>query len=589
MSQLEPLNQPQLSSQEMQFWLDKAVAWGQADSPDSRRDTCLHLGRLKGFLQLLLTHISSMSSTAETMKRLPSLGQVLGRLCWNPFVTADASSRKLLFQCLWGLYSEHPSNAVERKAKQWIQKTLCQLVTEEDDAALIKDMGVTPEEYHLRVLKKKVTMLQQKVRKSCTSLGDRTQRCSCDDIVATSEACIPLLTYPEATPLVGSLLQQPGTCARAVLSERFLDALSSAYSSRCLSLDEQAVVSLWCHDLSSLEEAVLRLLEAALTCTQSTPQVLKQQLAESLLPKACAQHCSIFLVVSDIFRSILKQTEGSDSVKIFIQIFISCFFRDLAQLQQMASVSLKAWFPLSPQSLLVPLLTLPSEMPQEAWRHHLNWLSGSLQRLTEEEEEADEGSSSSTRGHHTVFEAWFLLLQCAHWVQVAGQLLVTSGSEDCGPLLWLLTFYHHPTNRGHHRGLQLVRAREAWGHLQSLFMVEILPVDPLQPLVKLLTAQTQQPSLSPLLILNLLVNFAAFCQRSLNGSREILQAVVDRSSLVEEAVCVLRSLELRTNRESCSSDDADRVHLRIQALLNTLTNMHTVLSPAENQTHTHTH
>ncbi len=63
----------------------------------------------------------------------------------------------------------------------------------------------------------------------------------------------------------------------------------------------------------------------------------------------------------------------------------------------------------------------------------------------------------SCRGHHKVFEAWFLLVQCAHWVQVAVQLLVTSGPEDSGPLLWLLTFYHHPTNRGHHRALQLVR------------------------------------------------------------------------------------------------------------------------------------
>lgn len=63
----------------------------------------------------------------------------------------------------------------------------------------------------------------------------------------------------------------------------------------------------------------------------------------------------------------------------------------------------------------------------------------------------------SCRGHRKVFEAWFLLVQCAHWVQVAVQLLVTLGPDDCGPLLWLLTFYHHPTNRGHHRELQLVR------------------------------------------------------------------------------------------------------------------------------------
>lgn len=55
-------------------------------------------------------------------------------------------------------------------------------------------------------------------------------RCSCDSILATSEACVPLVTCPEAAPLIGVLLQQPAKCARASLSEDFLDALSSAYS-----------------------------------------------------------------------------------------------------------------------------------------------------------------------------------------------------------------------------------------------------------------------------------------------------------------------------------------------------------------------
>lgn len=38
-----------------------------------------------------------------------------------------------------------------------------------------------------------------------------------------------------------------------------------------------------------------------------------------------------------------------------------------------------------------------AEMPQEAWRDHLNWLSSSLQKLAEEEEEEDRDKSRSTR------------------------------------------------------------------------------------------------------------------------------------------------------------------------------------------------
>lgn len=53
---------PLLKVQEMQFWLDKAVAWGQADSPDTQKDASLHLSRLSNYLQQLLTHINDMVS-----------------------------------------------------------------------------------------------------------------------------------------------------------------------------------------------------------------------------------------------------------------------------------------------------------------------------------------------------------------------------------------------------------------------------------------------------------------------------------------------------------------------------------------------
>ena len=63
-SKLQPAVEPHilLNVQEMQFWLDKAVAWGQADSPHTQKDTCLHLNKLGNFLQQLLIHINSMVS-----------------------------------------------------------------------------------------------------------------------------------------------------------------------------------------------------------------------------------------------------------------------------------------------------------------------------------------------------------------------------------------------------------------------------------------------------------------------------------------------------------------------------------------------
>lgn len=216
----------------MQQWLDTVKAWGQADSPSNHKDICRHLQDLRDFLQQLLTYINSMTSTSEALKQLPLLGQFLGRACWIPHVTADATSRTLLFQCLWGMYSETPENAVETKANQWIRKILCQLATDEEDTAqtLMKHLGVPPAEYHLKVLRKLLARLQEHVGKSCALSCDMNISCLCNTIQATSEACIPLVTCPEASSLIGALLQRPFTSVKASLSEDFLIAVGSAYS-----------------------------------------------------------------------------------------------------------------------------------------------------------------------------------------------------------------------------------------------------------------------------------------------------------------------------------------------------------------------
>ena len=55
-----PGPEPQtVDAQEVQFWMEKAVE-GVEGSPEVQRDTCLHLGRLRDFLQGLLTHIHKM-------------------------------------------------------------------------------------------------------------------------------------------------------------------------------------------------------------------------------------------------------------------------------------------------------------------------------------------------------------------------------------------------------------------------------------------------------------------------------------------------------------------------------------------------
>ncbi|MEQ2261214.1 hypothetical protein XENORESO_007287, partial [Xenotaenia resolanae] len=112
-------------------------------------------------------------------------------------------------------------------------KVLCQLATEEEDSAapaLMKHLGVPAKEYHLKVLKRMVTLMQESIGKSQCSQSSRNQGCSCTSIQAVSEAWVPLIKCPETSPVIGALLQQPVNCIREGLSENVLDALHSAYS-----------------------------------------------------------------------------------------------------------------------------------------------------------------------------------------------------------------------------------------------------------------------------------------------------------------------------------------------------------------------
>lgn len=101
--QVEDTADPLLTVQEMQFWLDKAVAWGQAETVETQRDTCQHLSRLRDFIQHLLKHINSMVSYHE--KRfmwLKSLDRLWSALSYNAEWTSFALNQlgQAAFWCI---------------------------------------------------------------------------------------------------------------------------------------------------------------------------------------------------------------------------------------------------------------------------------------------------------------------------------------------------------------------------------------------------------------------------------------------------------------------------------------------------------
>ncbi|XP_066499691.1 Fanconi anemia group C protein [Hoplias malabaricus] len=545
---------------QVSYWMDKAVTWGQATSPSAQQDTSRHLEALRSFLQQLLQTLQQMGSTTEAMKSLPFVGQFLGRLCWNPYVTADGEARRILLQCVWCLYSAEPQNAVECRANKWIQSLLCHLTSEEEGSvvhALEKHSGSIPQQYYSQTLKNMIALLTKILSRSHITSSGSSESCSCDEIRAVSIACVPLVTYPEAAPLIGALLKHPVSCACSHLSMEFIEAVSAAWLRKKLMIEDMAIIALWCQSLSCLERAVLNLLESILADPGPGMQCLEKMVSDSLLPKASALHCQVFLVVNDVFRNVLVATEENLAVRALVCVFTGCFLQTYAAQKPHERLPLRAFFPHVPHNLLTPLLIAPSEMPKQAWLKHLCWIGKLLQEITcEGHQKEEEDVMVRQRQRIAVFEVWFLLVHCGHWVDAAAELLVSRGSEESKPLLFLLTFYHQPTNRGHHNTQTILPGE---GHLRMLFQTHTFPPERLLSSVNELLAS----SLTSNIVLHLLLNFAIFSQASANSVREIIQKVLTEAGMRHKAAWMLSSMHYRLNR-------ADLLDARVQSRLRML-------------------
>ncbi|KAI7797725.1 Fanconi anemia group C protein [Triplophysa rosa] len=549
------------SETEVQFWMTKAVSWGENTSCSTLLDTSRHLNGLRSFLQQLLQGLQQMSSTSEAMRTFRFVGQFLGRLCWNPCVIADERSQSLLLRCLNCLYSAEPLNAVERKANMWIKNLLCHLISEEEGSvahAMVKHAGISPERYHMDALEKVVSLMTEEVIKSCDGSPNSSARCSNGNINTMSTACIPLVTCCQAAPLIGALLKHSIICATSCVDEEFIEEVSKAWVSKRLVMEEEAVVALYCHNPVCLEGAALSLLESVLSDPKTVSQNLDKYVNESLLPQASALHCHIFLTVNEIYRNVLMEIDENIAGRALIQVYTNCFLQRLTALKPQDRLPLRAFFPNLPPSLLGPLLTAASEVPRTAWLDHLGWIRRSLQRVVESEEE-----DGDARAYQAVFDAWFLLVQCGFWVDTAAELLVLAESENSEALLWLLTFFHHPTNRGHQRSQQTVVAKEAWVHIRMLFHGR-------PPLPRHLCAMKDLLSscLSRNLILHLFLNFAVFSHGPVSFTTEIIDKVLIDAGVKQRALWILSAIDCRLNRTAVSLED--RVQSRLKMLRETL-------------------
>uniref|UniRef100_A0A8C5P7C4 FA complementation group C n=1 Tax=Leptobrachium leishanense TaxID=445787 RepID=A0A8C5P7C4_9ANUR len=381
----------------LQCWLNKAAEWGQKTTLESQQDVCLHLPQLQDFLLQIYESLKHMR-THSAMERFPGIGQLLGRLCWNPFVVAHEGNRSALMSCLCCLYNSDPCSPLELKANSWIQDSICHLFTasgpgHQEVWKAVNQLGCSTVDYHGKLLKNTIISLVSKL-KGCHSLdGNSNNR-------------------------------------------------------KKIVLSESAVLSLWLRHLPSLEKAVLDLFQRLIAVQSKSMSEMEHIIKDSFLPQASC-HPSIFMIVDGILRKALLETDGNLKVTTIIRLFTRRFIQVYEKDNVQARYPLRAFFPHNSLAMVMALLRESQGLKPNISLQHLH---GIIQKLREVD--CDE------RSHKNLFNSWYLLIHFGDWVDVAAEQLLMSKTEISEDLLWLLAFYYNPCNDNQERIKTMDAARE---------------------------------------------------------------------------------------------------------------------------------
>ncbi|NXN21639.1 FANCC protein, partial [Nycticryphes semicollaris] len=526
---------------DFEYWLDKAIKWGQSTTLESQKDVCLHLPQLQQFLHQVYETLKHMDSIVA-IQQFPKIGQLLGRLCWNPFVVGYDESQKTLMWCLCCLYSSEPQNPVELKANSWIRSLLCHLLSsskwesnEAETSTFISTLGYTSADYYCHLVKNMVFSLVAELRGNQVNGLNMQRRDSGSRVNAVSLFCLPLITLPDLTPLLEALLLYQGGASKEILSSEFLEAVNDAFLKKKISLSESAVFSLWLRHLPSLEKATLHLLDQLVSIQLNSLEEVACVIKDSLLPQA-ASHPAIFRIVNEIFKNVLLETDGTTEVLTIIQVFTQLFLQSHQNETKQHKFPLKAYFPYHHQPLVTALLRHPFELPTTQWSQHLKHISDMLKALVE-----DTNISSVA----DLFEIWFLVAHFGEWLDIAAEQLLKAPVEP-DALLWLLAFYYCPQNETQQRTQTMVEAKAVRDHLMMLFSPRVLSIKDLEAAVH--TVRNIEQHCNQHLTTHLLTNFLLFSFGGHVVAQEFIYHVIEAADINKEVCSLLIRTAYRINR-----------------------------------------
>ncbi|NXN95646.1 FANCC protein, partial [Rhinopomastus cyanomelas] len=316
---------------------------------------------------------------------------------------------------------------------------------EAETSTLLSTLGYTSTDYYCHLVKNIVFSLAAELREDQFNGLNVQGRVSMIRVKALSLCCVPLITLPDLTPLLETLLLYHGAASKEILSSEFLEAVNKAFLKKKITPPQSVTFSLWLRHLPSLEKATLYLLDHLLSIQWNSLEEVASAIKDSLLPQA-ASHPAIFRVIDEIFKNALLQTDGTPEVITIMQVFMQLFLQARQNEDKQRTFPLKAYFPCHHQSLVTALLRRPSELSPAHWCQHLKHVSDMLKALVED-------TSISSLGH--LFEIWFLVAHFGEWLDIAAEQLLKAALEP-DALLWLLAFYYCPQNENQQRTQTLV-------------------------------------------------------------------------------------------------------------------------------------
>ncbi|XP_006717064.1 Fanconi anemia group C protein isoform X2 [Homo sapiens] len=479
-----------------QFWMQKLSVWDQASTLETQQDTCLHVAQFQEFLRKMYEALKEMDSNT-VIERFPTIGQLLAKACWNPFILAYDESQKILIWCLCCLINKEPQNSGQSKLNSWIQGVLSHILSalrfDKEVALFTQGLGYAPIDYYPGLLKNMVLSLASELRENHLN-GFNTQR------------------------------------------------------RKKISLPMSAVVCLWLRHLPSLEKAMLHLFEKLISSERNCLRRIECFIKDSSLPQA-ACHPAIFRVVDEMFRCALLETDGALEIIATIQVFTQCFVEALEKASKQLRFALKTYFPYTSPSLAMVLLQDPQDIPRGHWLQTLKHISELLREAVEDQTHGSCGGP---------FESWFLFIHFGGWAEMVAEQLLMSAAEPPTALLWLLAFYYGPRDGRQQRAQTMVQVKAVLGHLLAMSRSSSLSAQDLQTVAGQGT-DTDLRAPAQQLIRHLLLNFLLWAPGGHTIAWDVITLMAHTAEITHEIIGFLDQTLYRWNRLGIESPRSEKL------------------------------